>query len=104
MHHPFLCALVDTRYRTDDTDENFRNLPTGNKNHADEGHINPAESSDSVEDVQRIPASDLAEQPMQTFVFSATLSRELQHNFKKKKNSIIKTKSGRTEKPASTLG
>ena len=104
MHYLFLCALVDTRYRTDDTDENFRNFPTGNKKHTDEDHRNPAESSDSVEDVQRIPASDLAEQPMQTFVFSATLSRELQHNFKKRKNSTTKTKRGRTEKPASTLG
>lgn len=42
--------------------------------------------------------------PMQTFIFSATLSRDLQQNLKKRKRIKVKTKrKGNKDKPESTL-
>lgn len=44
------------------------------------------------------------ETPMQTFVFSATLSRDLQQNLKKRKRTSVKARrNGDKDKPVSTL-
>ena len=47
------------------------------------------------------PASDSTKDTLQTFVFSATLSKELQRNLRKRANP---RKSGKKSKPLTTLG
>lgn len=57
-------------------------------------------SDEEDEDEKDEESADSAEGVMQTFVFSATLSKDLQRNLKKRRKSGVLRKG---EKPASTL-
>lgn len=65
-----------------------------------EDQIEPDFGGVSAEDAQDVDAEPATEEEMQTFVFSATLSKDLQRNLKKR----ARPKGKKRHAPASTLG
>lgn len=88
--------------RQDDTDPNFTtHLPGASKVEIDDTEVQGQEEQENQPD----SATEKTEEQMQTFVFSATLSRDLQQNLKRRKR--MKQSNGKRKgngRPETTLG
>lgn len=87
--------------RQDDTDPNFTHLTGASKVEIDDTEVQGQEEEENQPD----SATEKTGEQMQTFVFSATLSRDLQQNLKRRKR--MKQSNGKRKgngRPETTLG
>lgn len=87
--------------RQDDTDPNFAHLTGASKVEIDDTEVQGQEEEENQPD----SATEKTGEQMQTFVFSATLSRDLQQNLKRRKR--MKQSNGKRKgngRPETTLG